>query len=318
MGKFFVRRLLQMIPLLLGVSVMVFMIMKLAPGNPLSTLTFGQTKRDPAYVAKRMQELGLNDDLHIQYINWLKQTASGNLGYSIRFQRPVAELIKERLPQTLLLTCSALVLSIVIAVPMGVISAIRQYSWFDQGLGALAIMGISLPSFFAALVAIYVFGWWLGWLPLGGIVSPGQPDTLLMRLRHLILPATVFAVRGLAVYTRFTRSSMLEVIRQDFIRSARAKGLAQRLVVYKHALRNALIPVVTLFGFELPNLFAGAVILEQVFAWPGIGKLSVDAITVRDYPILMATNMILALLTLFGSLLADILYAIVDPRIRYS
>lgn len=318
MGKYVIRRLLQMIPLLLGISIIVFGVMHSAPGNPVAQMAFG-TRTDPEFKAKRIRELGLDQPLPVQYVKWLSHTLRGDFGESIRFRRPVSEMILERLPNTLTLTVTAEVMALLIAIPVGVISATRQYSAFDYTVSAAAFMGISLPSFFAALLAIYIFGVQLQWFPLSGTQTAGVTNpTLLDRLHHLALPALTLAVRSVASYARFTRSSMLEVIRQDYVRTARAKGLQERLVVYKHALRNGLIPLVTLIGFSLPGLFGGAVLLEYIFVWPGMGQLSIEAVGNRDYPLLMATNMLFAVLVLLGNLVADILYAVVDPRIRYA
>lgn len=307
-----------MLPLLIGISIIVFGIMHAAPGNPVAQMAFG-TRTDPEFKAKRIRELGLDRPIPVQYVKWLGQAVKGDLGESMRFKRPVTQMIKERLPNTLTLTLTAELFALLVAVPIGVISATRQYSVFDYTVSTAAFMGISLPSFFAALLAIYLLGVKLQLFPLSGTQTAGVMDpSLLDRLHHLALPALTLSVRSVAGYARFTRSSMLEVIRQDYVRTARAKGLKERFVIYKHALRNGLIPVITLMGFSLPGLFGGAVLLETVFVWPGMGQLSVEAVFNRDYPLLMATNMIFAALVLMGNLVADLLYAVVDPRIRYS
>jgi peptide/nickel transport system permease protein len=316
MRQYVMRRLLQMIPILLGVSVIVFVITRTAPGDPFAYLL--PPRSDPTFKARMREEYGLNKPLHIQYWNWLKITARGDLGYSIRQQRPVAQMMKERLGPTFLLTTTAFVIGIAVAIPLGVIAATRQYSWFDHSASALAFIGISLPSFFTALLAIYIFSIHLRWTPLNGMYTPGKEADLLNRLHHLMLPALTLASRDIAVWTRFTRSSMLEVLRSDYVRTARSKGLSERVVVYKHALRNGLIPIVTLLGLALPGLFSGAIIFETLFTWPGMGLMAYDAVQFRDYPVLMTVNLFFASLVIIGNLLADILYAIVDPRIRYS
>lgn len=316
MSRFLLRRLAQMIPIILGISIVVFGLTRLAPGDPFKMLL---NPRTPAsYAEQRRKDLGLDKSIPVQYLIWLKETVTGNLGYSYHYSKPVAEMIGERLPNTLLLTGTAFLLAFLISIPVGVISAVRQYSVLDYVLSFGAFVGISLPSFFTALLAIYLFASKWRIFPIAGMVTPGVPFQIGDLLYHLMLPALVLGVRDMAVYTRFARSSMLEVIRQDYVRTARSKGLAQRLVVFKHALRNALIPVITLLGFSLPELFAGAVIMEQVFTWPGMGLMSISAVVQRDYPVLMTVNLLFALMVLVGSLLADVLYAVVDPRIRYS
>jgi peptide/nickel transport system permease protein len=301
---------------LLGVSIIIFVIVHSTPGNPYAYL-FGP-KVDPKIREKLMVEMGFRDPLPVQYVRWLKETASGNLGYTLRTGEPVAKLVMGRLPRTLLLTGTAFVLALLVAIPIGVISATRQYSLLDYTVTTFSFMGISLPSFFAALLAVYFFAVKWPIFPMNGIVTPGKPFSVWDLLYHLTLPALSLALRDIASYSRFTRSSMLEVLRQDYVRTARAKGLAERVVIYKHALRNGMIPVVTLLGFSLPGLFGGAIIFETIFTWPGMGLLSIEAVGNRDYPILMTVNMFFAVLVILGNLIADILYAVVDPRIRYS
>lgn len=316
MGQYVIRRLLQTIPILLGVSVLIFVIVKSTPGNPYAYL-FGP-RTDPKMKEQLMEQMGFNDPLPLQYVRWLKTTLSGNLGYAIRSQRPVTEMLGEAIPRTLILTGSAFVIGLLLAVPMGVLSATRQYSLLDYGVTAFAFIGISLPAFFSALIMIYFFAVRWPIFPMNGITTPGQPFSVGDLLIHLVLPAVTLGLRDMASYMRFTRSSMLEILRQDYVRTARAKGLAERVVIYKHALRNSLIPVITLLGFSLPGLFGGAVLIETIFSWPGMGKLAFDAVGNRDYSILMATNMFFAFLVIIGNLVADMLYALADPRIRYS
>jgi peptide/nickel transport system permease protein len=308
--------LLQVIPILFGVSLVLFVIVHSAPGNPYAYL-FGP-RTDPALKERLMREKGFYDPLPVQYVRWIKETATGHFGYSLRNGAPVLDQIMERLPRTLLLTSTAFLIAILLAIPIGVISATRQYSLVDYLVTSFSFMGISLPSFFAALVAIYLFAVTWRIFPSNGMIEAGQPHTFWTVLYHLILPAFTLGLRDLAAYSRYTRSSMLEVLRQDYVRTARSKGLAERTVVYKHALRNSLIPVITLFGFSLPGLFGGAIIFETIFAWPGMGLLSFEAVGNRDYPMLMAVNLFFAFLVITGNLVADILYAVVDPRIRYA
>jgi len=299
-----------------GVSIIIFTIIHLAPGNPYSYL-FGP-KMDVKMKDKLMKEMGFNDPIPVQYIRWLKETASGNLGYSIRKGVPVGDLLQSRVRNTLILTGTAFAIGLLLAVPIGVLSATRQYSWIDYSVTTFAFVGISLPSFFTALLAVYLLAVKFPIFPMNQMWTPGQPFTVVDMLYHLILPALTLAIRDVAGYARYTRSSMLEVLRQDYVRTARSKGLAERVVIYKHALRNGLIPVITLLGFSLPGLFSGAIIFESIFTWPGMGLLTLEAVAQRDYPILMTVNILFAFLVITGNLIADILYAVADPRIRYS
>ncbi|MGE5673160.1 MAG: ABC transporter permease [Mycobacterium leprae] len=316
MRNYIVRRLLQVIPIMLGVSVILFFIVHSTPGTPFAYLL--GPKVDPSIKQKLMEQMGFNDPLPMQYIRWFKETITGHLGFSIRSGIPVSTLIHQRLGNTLILTSGAFVISLLLAIPIGVLSATKQYSFVDYAVTSFSFMGISLPSFFAALLAIYLFAVKWHIFPMNGITTPGEDFSIGDMLYHLILPCITLALRDIASYSRFCRSSMLEVMRQDYVRTARSKGLAERVVVYKHALRNGLIPVITLIGFSLPGLFGGAIIFETLFTWPGMGLLSFSAVNDRDYPVLMATNLLFAILVIIGNLVADILYAVVDPRIRYS
>jgi len=314
--KFILRRLIQMIPILLGVSIVLFVIVHSVPGDPYAYL-FGP-RIDPTLRDRLMEEQGFNDPLPVQYVRWLSATLQGNLGYSTRSGRAVADLMAERIPNTLILAGAAFFISIIVSIPLGVLSATRQYSFLDYAATAFAFAGISLPSFFAALVLIYIFAVQLRWFPMNQITTPGAPFSVLDLLHHLVLPATALALRDMAAYVRYTRSSMLEVLRQDYIRTARAKGLSERVVIYKHALRNGLIPVVTMAGINLPVLLGGAVVTERLFTWSGMGLLTFEAIGNRDYHILMAVNLFFAMLVILGNLAADVIYALIDPRIRYA
>lgn len=316
MRQYIIRRMFQTIPILFGVSVMIFLIVYSTPGDPYAYL-FGP-RVDPKVKAKLKEEMGLNDPLPFQYVRWLRTTMSGDLGYSLRTQQRVTDMLGTRLGPTFILSATALLIAILVAIPIGVLSATRQYSLFDYSATSFAFMGISLPTFFTGILAVFFFAVKFQWFPMNQMATPGAPFSLADRLHHLVLPALVLGAQSIAQYTRFTRASLLEVLRQDYVRTARSKGLAERVVVYKHALRNGLIPIVTLLGFSLPGLFGGAIITETIFTWPGMGLLTIEAVGNRDYPVLMATNMFFAALTILGNLLADILYAVVDPRIRYS
>ncbi|MFZ5822869.1 MAG: ABC transporter permease [Bacillota bacterium] len=316
MRQYITRRLLQTIPILLGVSVIIFIIVHSTPGDPYAYLA--GPRADPALRAKMREEMGFNDPMYVQYYRWLKKTVSGDLGFSYRTGRPVTEMMGEAIPNTLILTGTAFLIGLTLAIPIGVASATKQYSLLDYGVTFFAFVGISLPGFFSALIAIYFLAVKYPIFPMNQMYTPGGDKSFLDLLHHLILPAVTLGLRDMASFARFTRSSMLEVLRQDYVRTARAKGLAERVVIFKHALRNGLIPVITLMGFSLPFLFGGTVIFETIFTWPGMGRLAFEAVGNRDYSILMAVNMFSALLIIAGNLVADVLYAVVDPRIRYS
>lgn len=314
------RRVLVMVPLVLGISLLSFSIVYLAPGSPASTL-LGPKALDPEALARVNANLGLDKPIYVQYYKWLLNTGRGDLGISIGIipGKPVWELIKDRVLPTLELTISAIILALLVAIPVGVASAVRQYSTFDHIATVGAFAGISLPNFWLALMLILLFSVELGWLPSSGLIDPRIPDpTVLDYLRHLLIPAFVLGTASMAGLTRFVRASMLEVLRQDYITTARAKGLRERTVIYKHALRNALLPLVTILGMSLPGLLSGAVLVETVTGWPGMGRLAVNAVFARDYPVMMALIMIFGVLVIIGNLIADIVYSYVDPRIRYE
>lgn len=322
MKKYILRRLLQLIPTVIGTTFILFIIINAAPGNPMSTLVDPTISEEA--IERRIEQLGLDRPVLERYGIWLTEAFQGNLGYSSRYRgREVTSIIQSRLGPTILLTFSSVFLGFIIAVPIGVISATRQYSTLDYAVVVSAIAGVSIPVFFLGIVLIWLFAFNLGWFPVGGMASAGARHANWFAyagdvLRHLILPLITLTAAGTARFVRFTRSSMLEVIRQDYVRTARAKGLSERIVIYRHALRNALLPVVTILGLSLPFLFSGAVITEAVFAWPGMGTLIVEAVSSRDYGLLMGTNLFLAILVIVGNMVADICYALVDPRIRYD
>lgn len=319
MGKYILRRVLNAIPILFGITLLTFLIMQLAPGNPLQTMIDPRVSTEE--IARAEENLGMDRPAILQYFSWLGEVLRGNLGYTVRTGRPVSELILARLPATLYLTLTAFLLSFAVGVPLGVFSATHKYTVGDYSLTVFAFIGISIPSFFFGLGLIFLFALRLGILPAAGMLTIGANLTgwagFVDRVRHLILPATVLALPNLATVMRFTRSSMIDVLHNDYIRTARAKGVRERIVRYKHALRNALIPVVTVFGLSIPFLFGGAYITEQIFNWPGMGSLGIQAIYSREYPILMGLNLFTSTLVLLGNLVADVLYAAVDPKIRY-
>ena len=317
MATYVIRRLLIAIPVLILITMIMYGILNLAPGEPTDML-IGQQALSPEEVEKIRVRLGLHQPVYVRYAKWLGQVAQGNLGYSYMDSQPVADRLAERLVPTFTLMIFVVIVSYTVAVPIGVISAIRQYSWVDYLATALAFCGVSFPNFFSGLVGIYIFSLVLGWLPTGGLETIGQGFSLSDRFLHLLLPGLVLAFREVGVLVRYTRSSMLDVVRQDYIRTARAGGLSEWRVIFGHGLRNALLPLITMLGLTIPRLFAGVVIIEQIFQWPGMGRLAIEAILSRDYPVLMGLTLCTAVIVLLGNLMADILYGLADPRIRLS
>lgn len=311
-----------MIPLLLGITLITFMVIQLSPGGPADMLT-GLSPKVGAEAKARLRHLyGLDKPIHIQYWLWLKRVVRFDFGESFKDGRRVITKILERLPATLLLNILSLLLIFFIALPIGIVSAVRQDSFFDKGMTLFVFLGFSVPTFWLALLLMLLFGVILGWLPISGMHSVNFLyfslwGKLWDLIQHLILPMFISAFGGLAYLSRYSRASMLEVLRQDYIRTSRAKGLPEKKVIYRHALRNALIPIVTLLGLSLPGLIGGGFIFETIFAWPGMGRLGYQAIMSRDYPVIMGVGIIAAFLTLLGNLIADITYAFVDPRISY-
>jgi len=272
----------------------------------------------PADVARLEEAWGLNEPLVSQYIKWLGSMLKGDWGWSYRTGLPVLGTIMLRLPQTLQLMLTSYFLAAIVAIPIGIFSAVYRYSIFDYCATVFAFMGLAIPSFWFAVMMQLVFSVHLGWLPSAGMATIGLEYSLVDRLRHMVMPVFVLALIDMASWSRYMRSSMLEVVSQDYIRTARAKGLSHRAVIYKHALKNALIPVATIMGLDLPVFFGGAALTETIFAWPGMGQLFVDSVFSRDYPILMGVLMLTAVLVVIGNLLADLTYGLLDPRIQYD
>jgi peptide/nickel transport system permease protein len=317
MGTFIARRLLQMIPLLFGISVVTYAVIRAAPGDPARLLADPE-RVTSAQMAAMREQLGLNDPLPIQYLKTMRGLLTGDLR-SFKTHRPVLSMIGERLPTTLILTSLALIFGVTVGLAIGIAQALRPYSRVDDAGSLVTLFGFAVPDFWLALTLISVFAVRLGWLPASGIRPPQASGWDPRELApHLVLPTIVLSIGSMAGIARYTRSSMLEALGQDFVRLARAKGLRERQVVVRHALRNSLLPVITLLGFYLPFLLGGAVVVETIFALPGIGRLAFDSITSRDYPVLLTVNMLGAITVLIGNLLADIGYALVDPRIRYE
>ncbi len=328
MRRLILGRILWAVPLLLGVLTLVFVVADLAPGDP-ATLFIGPGV-SPEAAAQLRDTFGLDDPLPVRYLRWLTASLTGDFGYSFSQARPVSSAIAGFLPNTLLLSSLALLVAFGLGILIGVVQAIRQNSLVDSILSALSLFFYSMPSFWLAIMLIMVFAvlarnvWELPiFFPASGVRSVNfdlmSPwEQLLDRLYHLVLPVMALSLVLVGGVARFTRASMLEVIRQDFVRTARAKGLPERVVVFKHALRNALLPVITLLGLYLPLLFTGAVFVEVVFGWPGMGWALVEAVDKRDFPLLMAVSSIFGVMVIRGNLLADVLYAVVDPRVRHE
>jgi peptide/nickel transport system permease protein len=326
MTAYIIRRLLWMIPLLLGVSIVCFGLLKRAPGDQVTVLLAQSRSGGDVLTTQDTEALreqyGLNNPIYQQYFDWLKLAVRGDFGYSSRMNQPVFDVITDRLPNTMKLAGVSLVITLLIALPLGILSAVKQYSKTDYTLTFVNFVGISIPQFWLGLMLLYLFPVYIGWLPTGGMrsayVEPGFVNRVWDTVSHYILPVTAITVVGIAGYMRYQRAAMLEVIRQDYIRTARAKGLSERVVIFKHAWRNALIPIITLMGYIFVILVEGSVVVENIFSWPGMGQLAVISLQQRDYPVIMGIVLLSATLILLGTLLSDILYAIVDPRVRYD
>ena len=318
MGRYIARRLLAMIPLLLGISFIVFSLLNILPGDPVSIMLSSNPHITPdaETIAQLRAQYGLDKPLMTQYMIFLRNLFKGDLGTSVYTQQPVVTAIAERMPATIQLALAALIISTAISIPLGVISAVRQYSWVDHLCLVGSLIGISMPSFWLGLLLMLVFSLKLRWLPLSGMgyLHNGLGDVL----RHLVMPAGTLGFGMAALLARVTRSSMLEVLGQDYIRTARAKGLHEKVVVYRHALRNAFIPILTVSGMQFGYLLGGSVIIETIFSWPGIGRLAVNAIMNRDLAVVQGTVLVFTLLFILINLVVDILYAAIDPRIQYD
>lgn len=318
MFRYSLRRILGSIPLLLLITAFVFALLQAAPGGPLSTGEGGGGTAEEAMSRMRVQ-WGLDQPVHLQFVRWLGQLLQGEWGSSFNSGQPVLELILQRLPATLQLTGLSLLLSMVLVIPLGTLAALRKRSWIDYAITGVSISGISMPIFWLALMLLYVFSFNLGWLPSAGLgdirASTEGWAAVAERLRYLALPVTCFTLVTVAGLVRFMRGSMLDTLEQDYIRTVRSKGLPARTVIGKHALRNALIPVVTMFAMELPRLFIGSVVIETIFALPGVGRLFIDSVQARDYPVLMGILVIASVLVVVSNLVADLLCGWLDPRI---
>lgn len=334
MKWYITKRVLMLLPVLLGVSILAFSLIRLAPGDP--ALTISGLHASPQVISAIREKYGLDKPLSTQYWVWLKQILHGDLGRSIVSNEYVTKEILERFPNTIELTMLAMIFAVVIGSIAGITSASRQYSVFDYSFMGVALFGLSMPVFWLGIMLMMIFGVYLRWLPISGRISmmisfqritgfylldsliTGNFTAFISSLRHLILPSVALSTIPMATIARVTRSSMLEVLRQDFIRTERAKGLSERMVIYKHAVRNAMIPVITVIGLNFGLLLAGAILTETVFSWPGIGRYVVDAVNMRDYPVVQGCVLFFALMFVIVNLITDIVYVYIDPRIHYG
>ena len=305
MGKYILRRLVMSVPVMIGVSIVAFLIMHLTPGDPAQLLAGPDATIEDVQLIR--DRFGLDEPLPVQYVQFVKGVFDGSLE-SMKYEVPAIGLITSRLKNTAVLAGAALLLSVALGVMAGILSAVRRYSWIDYLSTSLGLIGVSMPAFWLAIMLVMLFAVELGWLPAAGMGG----------VRHIVLPAIVLGTGSAGIIARMTRSTMMDVLRQDYVTTARAKGLTERVVVYLHALRNAMIPTVTVIGMQIGSLLTGAVLTESVFAWPGVGRLLVDSILGRDYPVVQATLLVVAFIYVGANLLVDILYAFLDPRIRYE
>lgn len=321
MYKYVIRRIIVFIPMLFALTIIVFALAQAAPGDPFSGRML-DPNIDPEVYNQQREALGLNDPLPVQYLDWIGNVFQADFGNSIYYNgRSVSELINQRFANTLYLGLVSLGITLIVSIPIGIYSARNPYSFLDYGATGFGFLGLAIPNFFFGLIAIYIFSINLGWFPSQGTISGNDVTGLSAvfdRIHHMILPGITLGLAGTATYMRYIRSEVLDVLGSDYIRTAKAKGMTDKNVLYKHTLRNALIPIITLMGFEFGVLISGAVITEQVFNFPGLGTLFLQSIVNRDYPVIMTINLLFGVFILVGNLLADIFYSVVDPRIRYD
>ena len=320
MQAYILRRLIIFVPMMLAISLITFVFINLAPGDPISAMIDPEigVGAGGAQLERLREQLGLNKPIPVRYLIWLRELAQGNFGYSYMSNRPVLDVIGSRFWPTIELTVAAMVVATALGTLFGVLAAIKQYSIFDYALTVLSLLGISIPAFFFALLALFIFSATWEVMPTFGMQSGTEGFELLSNLHHLVLPAGVLSLELMAALTRYVRTSMLEVLKSDYVTTARAKGLAEYIVVARHAFRNALLPLITIVTLRLPFLFGGAIVIEYMFSWPGMGQLSIQSIEKRDYTVLMGLTFFVASLVLIANLLADVMYAYADPRIRVS
>ena len=320
MISYIVRRIAMFVPMLLAITLLNFLIMNIAPGDPLSSLMSPELAISPEQIEVLRVQMGLDRPWPVRYLIWLGQTAQGNLGFRQTPQDhgPVLDALKATIPKTLELMVAAIFIANVVGVSLGVISAVWRYSFTEYVLTVAAFLGVSTPGFFMALALMFFVGFKFDLLPISGYRTPLLPPSTLDHLRYLVLPASALALQYVATMLRFTRTSMLEVMKQDYVTTARAKGLREAVVIFRHILRNAACPLVTTIGLQLPNLVGGSIVIETIFAWPGMGFLAMDALNARDYNLLMGITLVGAVMVLCANLITDIVYTLVDPRARSS
>jgi peptide/nickel transport system permease protein len=318
MINYLTRRLLALIPMLLIISILSFGIYQLSPGDPVRGFISLEEQNDPAAVERIRVMLGLDQPWYVQYFKWVGQAVQGNFGRSVISGEPVSEMILSVIPNTLQLTITAFIVGFTLAVAIGILSATRRYTFWDHATTLFGFAGIAIPTFFFGILLKVLFSVKLGWLPSFGRYTTGREGQIGDLMLHMIMPVIVMSINDIAGTSRFVRTSLLEVLRLDYVRTARAKGMGEKVVIYRHALRNAILPIVTLLGLGLPSFLGGALIAENMFGWPGMGRLIVGAVFQKDYNVIMAGNVMFAFLTITGNLTADILYTAVDPRVRFS
>lgn len=315
MGKYIIKRILITIPVLLLVTIFCFGIVNLAPGDPTDLYI---SENATAQQKEQMREnLGLNQPLPVQYVKWLGNLLQGNLGISFSSRVAVTEVLPNKIQATLTLMLATLLLSYILAIPLGIICAKKQGGWLDTLITSFSFLGVSIPNFFFGLGLIFIFALQLKWLPTGGMTTLGQESNAIDSLKHLIMPTVVLSAFYCSNMIRYVRANMIEIFSENYMRTAKAKGLNQKLTLWRHGIKNSLVSIITVASSDIPKMLGGAVVTEQIFQWPGIGQLMISSINSRDYPVLMAINLVAALGVMLCNLLADILYAVVDPRIRY-
>ena len=317
MLAYILRRLVLVIPNLLGITVAIFLLMQLAPGDPMAKYMHS-AHMSPEELERIRHHLGLDQPLHVQYLRWLGRWVQGDWGRSLIHHTPVTEIVGSYMPNSILLAGLSFLIATSTGITIGIIAAVKQYSWVDNILRAFSFFGLCAPTFWVGLMMIVVFTTRLGWLPGGGMYAPGSDPTLADRLKHLIMPALVGALYSTGIYARYMRSSLLEVLGMDYVVTARGKGLRERAVLVGHGLRNALIPMITVVGLNLPWILSGSILVEVIYSWPGMGRYYWVAAQQKDYPVIMSMFTIIALAVVLSNLFADVLYVVVDPRITYD
>lgn len=319
MIKYLIRRLLYSIPVLISITIIIFALIEIAPGDIADYFVSGEIEMSADAMERIRARYGLDQPAPVRYLRWVGAVLQGDLGYRYTDGRPVAAAIQRRLNATVTLISTALIIGVLIGVPVGVFIGLRQYSFWDISLTGISFLGISMPAFVAGILALYVFSIQLGWFPSGGMRPIGRGDVgFWTSAHHLALPSLVLSLNYVATYMRYMRFSMLETIHSDYVRTARAKGIRNPRVIWRHVVPNAILPVVTIIGVSVPNLVVGAVFTETIFSWPGMGTLYLDAVRGRDVPLLMGMNLVIAVAVLLANLITDLFYAVIDPRIRYD